>query len=45
MNEKQFDPIYVTYDVNFKNKCTQNGVRYLIAGLSATTYKTFWVYN
>lgn len=45
MNNKKYSPIYVTYDINFKNKCTQSGVRYLISGLSATTHKSFWVYD
>lgn len=45
MNNKQQNPIYVTYDINFRNKCTENNIRYILTGLNSRTKKSFWVYN
>ena len=45
MKNDYINPVYITYDVKFKNKCTENGIRYLVIGINPTTMKTFWVYN
>ena len=45
MKNDYINPIYITYDVNLRNKCTECGIRYLVIGLNPTTMKTFWVYN
>lgn len=45
MKNDYINPIYITYDMHLRDKCSQSGIRYLVIGLNPTTMKTFWVYN